>query len=97
VASARRRSPPIAPASRALLFPAANLKDVDDIPTDVADKLELIAVETMDEVFACALSPIILPANMNGAFTIEDIVVEDDETATEDGETTETVEVDDEE
>ncbi len=85
---------------RALLFPAANLKDVDDIPADVADKLELIAVETMDEVFACALSPIIMPANMNGAFTLEDIVVEDDdESATEASEDTEEVEVesDDEE
>ncbi len=85
---------------RALLFPAANLKDVDDIPADVADKLELIAVETMDEVFACALSPIIMPANMNGAFTLEDIVVEDDDTSepSESSEDTEVeVETDDEE
>jgi ATP-dependent Lon protease len=85
---------------RALLFPAANLKDVDDIPADVADKLELIAVETMDEVFACALSPIIMPANMNGSFTLEDIVVEDDDdTSGETSEATEEVEieVDDEE
>ncbi|MEQ1833591.1 MAG: S16 family serine protease [Candidatus Eisenbacteria bacterium] len=58
---------------RALLFPAANLKDVDDIPLDVRDKLELVAVETMDEVFACALSRVILPQNMNGAFTLEQL------------------------
>ena len=58
---------------RVLLFPAANLKDVDDIPLDVAEKLELIAVETMDEVFACALSRVILPQAMNGAFTLEDV------------------------
>jgi predicted ATP-dependent protease len=56
-----------------LLFPAANLKDVDDIPLDVREKLELIAVETMDEVFACALSRVILPQAMNGAFTLEDV------------------------
>jgi len=55
---------------RALMFPAGNLKDVDDIPLDVRDKLELIAVETMDEVFACALSRVILPQNMNGEFTL---------------------------
>jgi len=58
---------------RVLLFPAANLKDVDDIPLDVQEKLELIAVETMDEVFACALSRVIMPQNMNGAFEIEDV------------------------
>ena len=57
---------------RALVFPAGNLKDVDDIPLDVRDRLELIAVETMDEVFACALSRVILPQNMNGEFVIED-------------------------
>ena len=58
---------------RALMFPAGNLKDVDDIPLDVRDKLELVAVETMDEVFACALSRVILPQNMNGAFSLEQI------------------------
>jgi ATP-dependent Lon protease len=60
---------------RALLFPAANLKDVDDIPLDVRDKLELIAVETMEEVFACALSRVILPHNINGAFSIDDVAL----------------------
>ncbi|MCE9626637.1 MAG: endopeptidase La, partial [Candidatus Eisenbacteria bacterium] len=69
---------------RALLFPAANLKDVDDIPLDVREKLELMAVETMDEVFEYALSPIIMPANMNGGFMVE---------AGEDGEETEEVEI----
>jgi ATP-dependent Lon protease len=64
---------------RALMFPAANLKDVDDIPLDVQDKLELIAVETMDEVFACALSRVILPLNMNGEFVLEDVEVDDGE------------------
>src|SRR5262249_2233818 len=57
---------------RALVFPVGNLKDVDDIPLDVRDKLELIAVETMDEVFACALSRVILPTNMNGEFVLEE-------------------------
>ena len=57
---------------RALMFPAANLKDVDDIPLDVRDRLELIAVESMDEVFACALSRVILPQNMNGSFVLEE-------------------------
>ena len=63
---------------RAMLFPAANLKDVDDIPLDVRERLELIAVETMDEVFACALSPVILPQNLNGGFLLEEPTVEDD-------------------
>ncbi len=64
---------------RALMFPAGNLKDVDDIPLDVRDKLELIAVETMDEVFACALSRVILPQNMNGNFLLEEIDADGDE------------------
>src|SRR5262245_5992665 len=58
---------------RALVFPAGNLKDVDDIPLDVQEKLELIAVETMDEVFACALSRVILPQNMNGEFELDEL------------------------
>ena len=73
---------------RALMFPAANLKDVDDIPLDVREKLELVAVETMDEVFACALSRVILPQNMNGAFTLEQLTgadSEDVEIGVEDG------------
>jgi len=64
---------------RALMFPVGNLKDVDDIPLDVQEKLELIAVETMDEVFACALSRVILPQNMNGEFVLEAIEEDDDE------------------
>ena len=72
---------------RALVFPVGNLKDVDDIPLDVQEKLELIAVETMDEVFACALSRVILPQNMNGEFVIEGFEVEVEEEAEgEDGE-----------
>jgi ATP-dependent Lon protease len=69
---------------RALLFPAANLKDVDDIPLDVQEKLELIAVETMDEVFACALSRVILPQGMMGSFTLEDLTGEEDADSSED-------------
>jgi len=46
---------------RTLLFPAANLKDVSDIPADVRERLELVPVETMDEVFDLALSLVILP------------------------------------
>ena len=69
---------------RALLFPAANLKDVDDIPLDVQEKLELIAVETMDEVFACALSRVILPQGMMGSFTLEDLTGEEDTDSSED-------------
>lgn len=49
---------------RGLVFPAANLKDVDDIPADVREHLELIAVESMDEVFAVALSRVIVPQNL---------------------------------
>jgi ATP-dependent Lon protease len=56
---------------RALLFPAANLKDVDDIPPDVRARLELVPVSNMDEVFAIALHRVILPQRVAGDFVIE--------------------------
>jgi ATP-dependent Lon protease len=63
---------------RAMLFPAANLKDLDDVPEDVRQSLEMIPVETMDDVFAIALHRVILPQRTAGGFVIE---VEEDETA----------------
>jgi len=62
---------------RTLLFPAVNLKDVGDIPPDVRDKLELVPVDTMDEVFSIALHRVILPQKIAGQFIIE--VDDDDE------------------
>ena len=59
-----------------LLFPTANAKDLGDIPVDVRDRLELVAVETMDEVFALALHRVIVPQRVAGNFVIE---VEDEE------------------
>jgi ATP-dependent Lon protease len=61
---------------RAMLFPAANVKDLDDIPEDVREALELIPVETMDDVFNVALHRVILPQRVAGNFVIE--VVEED-------------------
>ena len=40
---------------KTLIFPAVNVKDLGDIPEDVREQLELIPVESMDEVFAIAL------------------------------------------
>ena len=59
-----------------MLFPAVNIKDVGDIPADVRDRIELVPVENMDEVFAFALSRVIVPQRMRGRFVIE---VEDEE------------------
>jgi ATP-dependent Lon protease len=56
---------------RAMVFPAANVKDVDDIPADVRDHLDLVAVETMDDVFTVALHRVILPQRIGGNFVIE--------------------------
>jgi ATP-dependent Lon protease len=60
---------------RAMLFPAINMKDVGDIPADVRERLELIPVENMDEVFTIALRRVIVPQQMRGRFVIE---VDDD-------------------
>jgi ATP-dependent Lon protease len=67
---------------RAMMFPAVNLKDIGDIPADVRERLELVPVEDMDEVFAIALHRVIVPQNMRGRFVIE--VTDDDEVSDED-------------
>ena len=59
-----------------MLFPAVNVKDLDDIPADVRERLELVPVETMDDVFAIALHRVIVPQRIAGDFVIE---VEDDD------------------
>jgi ATP-dependent Lon protease len=64
---------------RTLLFPAVNLKEIDDIPDDVRARLELVPVSNMDEVFAVALHRVILPQRVAGDFVIE----VDDETEQE--------------
>jgi ATP-dependent Lon protease len=61
---------------RAMLFPAANVKDLDEVPEDVRERLELMPVETMDDVFEHALHRVILPNLQNGQLVIE---IEDDD------------------
>jgi len=63
---------------RAMLFPAANVKDVGDVPPDVRENLELIPVESMDDVFSIALHRVIVPQRVAGNFVIE--VESEDET-----------------
>jgi len=60
---------------RAMIFPAVNVKDLGEIPDDVRSRLELVPVETMDDVFAYALHRVIVPQRIAGDFVIE---VEDD-------------------
>jgi ATP-dependent Lon protease len=60
-----------------MLFPAVNEKDLGDIPDDVRAHLELVPVDSMDEVFAIALHRVIVPQRVNGDFVIE--VDEDEE------------------
>jgi ATP-dependent Lon protease len=72
---------------RAMLYPAVNEKDLEDIPPDVRDRLELVPVETMDDVFAVALHRVIVPRRVGDEYVIE--VNEDDVppgAAEEDGE-----------
>ena len=61
---------------RTMIFPAANEKDVTDIPEDVREQLDLVPVRTMDDVFAVALHRVILPQRIAGNYVIE---VPDDE------------------
>jgi ATP-dependent Lon protease len=66
---------------RTMLFPAANLKDVMEIPADVRARLELVPVETMDEVFDLALSRIVVPQRYGDAFVIPAEEPEDESAA----------------
>jgi len=60
---------------RTFLFPAANLKDLGDVPDDVRARMEMVPVENMDEVFSLALHRVIVPQRIAGEFVIE---VDDD-------------------
>jgi len=42
---------------RTVLFPKSNLKDLEEIPAEIKDKMKLVPVESMDEVLRLALSP----------------------------------------
>ena len=61
-----------------LLFPAANVKDVNDVPADVRERLRMVPVETMDEVFELALSHVIVPQRVGGNFVLP-VDADDDE------------------
>jgi ATP-dependent Lon protease len=61
---------------RAMLYPAVNEKDLEDIPRDVRDRLELVPVATMDDVFGFALNRVIVPRRVGDEYVIE--VDEDD-------------------
>jgi ATP-dependent Lon protease len=56
---------------RTMLFPAANVKDLDDVPADVRERLEMVPVESMDDVFALALHRVIVPQRIGGNYVIE--------------------------
>jgi len=56
---------------KTVLFPAANVKDLDDVPEDVREHLEMVPVESMDDVFSLALHKVIVPQRIAGDFVIE--------------------------
>ncbi len=68
---------------KTMLFPAANVKDLDEVPQDVRARLEMVPVESMDEVFSLALHRVIVPQRIAGDFVIE--VGDDQARAPEEG------------
>jgi len=54
-----------------MLYPAANENDLEDVPRDVRDRLELVPVATMDDVFAVALHRVIVPRKVGDEYVIE--------------------------
>ncbi len=61
---------------RAMLYPALNEKDLEDIPADVRERIELLPVDTMDDVFEIALHNLIMPRRVGDEYVIE---VDEDE------------------
>jgi ATP-dependent Lon protease len=43
---------------RTVLLPARNRRDLEDIPADAREKLEIVWVEHVDQAVAVALSPV---------------------------------------
>jgi ATP-dependent Lon protease len=56
---------------RVMLYPKVNEKDLEDIPRDVRDRLELTPVDTMDDVFQIALHQLIVPRRVGDEYVIE--------------------------
>jgi len=56
---------------RTMVFPASNVKNLDEIPKDVRERMEMVPVETMDDVFAVALHRIIVPQRVAGNYVLE--------------------------
>jgi ATP-dependent Lon protease len=56
---------------RVMLYPKVNEKDLEDIPRDVRDHLELTPVDTMDDVFQIALHQLIVPKRVGDEYVIE--------------------------
>jgi len=68
---------------KTMLFPASNVKDLDDVPEDVRSHLDMIPVESMDDVFSLALHRVIVPQRIAGDFVIE--VAEDQAPPSDEG------------
>jgi ATP-dependent Lon protease len=64
---------------RTMIFPAANVKDLADIPEDVRARLHMVPVETMDEVFDLALSRVIVPQRLGTQFVLPGVETEEAE------------------
>ena len=68
---------------RTMIYPAANEKDLDEVPKDVLEHIDLVSVETMDDVFAVALHRVIVPQRATGNFVLE--FEDDDDDGGDDG------------
>jgi len=68
---------------RTMVFPSANVKNLEEIPKDVRERMEMVPVETMDDVFAVALHRIIVPQRVAGNYVLEFEDDDDEETEVE--------------
>ncbi len=68
---------------RTMVFPSANVKNLEEIPKDVRERMEMVPVETMDDVFAVALHRIIVPQRVAGNYVLEFEDDDDEDTEVE--------------
>ena len=54
---------------RRVLLPRRNEADLDDIPADLRKEMQLVLIESIDEVLREALTPRLVPVSSNGAGT----------------------------
>jgi ATP-dependent Lon protease len=64
---------------KTVLIPAKNVKDLEEMPKNITENLEIIPVKTADEVIKRALTATFSPVEWSEISTVKPIIIENDE------------------